>query len=97
MMIDINKAHKIYLGTDCRGGYQPAGPDRRLERAFPQISAVVMTLIQPYLDFATGPDWKTDDLMQIGKAFEVSIKRKFPELEEIVIRSLANRFTYSWR
>jgi hypothetical protein len=93
----INDILKTYLGTDEAGGYQPIGCEDRLRRAFPTDHEEMKELIGRYLAAGHMPDWSKNDLIQEGTLFAVELRKEFPELDEVVVRSLANRFTYAWR
>jgi len=66
-------------------------------RAFPSDFLVRKKEIERYLEEDHAPDWSKHDLIQAGDFYASVLKQKFPELEEIVVRSLANRFTFGWR
>jgi len=94
----VNEILKIYLGADEKGGYQPVGSGAdRLKRASPSEWEKQLRHITPYLDFDHTPDWSTQNLSQASDAFAERISEQFPELDEIAVRSLANRFSYNWR
>jgi len=97
MTTDINKLLKIYLGTDENGGYQPIGCEERIMSAFPIDYNQKMDLIAPYLNEEHSPDWAKNDLLTECKKFEGVIHRKYPEIEKIVVRSLVNRWSFSWK
>lgn len=95
--MNINEVLKIYLGTDDAGGFQPIGCEERMRHAFPADFDERMRAIDPYLAVDYTPDWTRLDLIQAGNAFAEVLRKRFPELDEVVVKSLANQFTFSWR
>ena len=94
MKPDVNRVLKIYLGADENGGYEPLYHDERLRQAFPGTYAEMMQVIAPYLAVDEEPDWTAGDLTQQWRRFEATLREKFPELEPIVARALANRWHF---
>ena len=94
-MSDVNSVLKTYLGTDEDGGYEPLYRDERLREAFPGRYVEMLALIQPYLDEDQEPD-RAGDLIQQAHRFETALRQKFPELEPMVARALANRWHFGW-
>jgi hypothetical protein len=94
----INDVLKVYLGTDDSGGFEPLYCDERMRQAFPDSSSQMMELIAPYLDENQTPDWSNGklDLIQEADRFAASLRRKFPELDDVTIRALANRWHFGW-
>lgn len=98
MKPDINHVLKVYLGADENGGYQPLYRDERMRQAFPDSYSRMMELIAPYLDEDQTPDRANAnlDLRQEANRFAAALRRKFPELDDITIRALANRWHFGW-
>jgi hypothetical protein len=98
MKPDINHVLTIYLGTDENGGYQPLYCDERMRQAFPDTHSQMMELIAPYLDEDQTPDWSNAnlDLNQEANRFAASLRRKFPELDDVTINALSNRWHFGW-
>jgi hypothetical protein len=92
---DINFILKTYLGADDSGGYEPLYRDARMKEAFPHSHAEMLDLIQPYLDEDHEPD-RAGDLLQQSHQFEAMLRAKFPELDALVARALANRWHFGW-
>jgi hypothetical protein len=92
----INYVLKVYLGTDETGGYQPLYREERFRQAFPDNYSETMGLIAPYLEEDQEPDC-TCDLVQGRDRFEATLRQKFPELDAIIARALANRWSFKWR
>ena len=97
MIYDMNEVLRIYLGTDQNGGYQPIGNDDRLKVAYPDCYDEMIRIIEPYLEFEFTPDWKTQTLIQASDAFATALKEKHPELTDLIVRSLSNRFAFDWK
>jgi hypothetical protein len=93
----INHALKTYLGTGTTGGFQPIGCEERLRMEFPKNHAQVMELMSRYLDEDQKPDWSKGDLIQETNRFIEALSQKFPELDAITIRALANRWSFGYR
>jgi hypothetical protein len=95
---DINHVLKVYLGADANGGYQPIGCDKRLRAAFPRDQTQMMQLMSRYLD-EDHPmqEWTERTLAQETSRFVEILNRKFPELDAITIRALANRWSFGNR
>jgi len=53
-------------------------------------------LMAPYLEADQERDW-TLDLIQDTQRFETTLRRKFPELDAVTARALANRWSFGWR
>ena len=96
MKTDINRVLKVYLGADENGGYEPLYRDEPMRQAFPDSYPQMMEGIAPYLDEDQEPDRTKSDLIQQAELFEVTLRQKFPELETIVVRALANRWHFGW-
>jgi hypothetical protein len=98
MKPDINHVLKVYLGTDENGGFEPIYCSERMRQAFPDSFSHMMELIAPYLDEGEPPDWSKGnlDLIQEADRFAASLRRKFPELDDLIIRSLSNRWHFGW-
>ena len=98
MKPDINHVLKVYLGADDDGGYQPLYRDERMRQAFPDSYSQMMELIAPYLDEDQTPDWSNGslDLNQETHRFAATLRRKFPELDDITIKALSNRWHFGW-
>ena len=97
MNLDLSNALKVYLGADEDGGFQPIYCEKRLRAAFPSDYSRVIDLINPYLSEYQEPDWSNGDLVQETKRFASTLEKKFPELDTIAIRALANRWSYAWK
>src|SRR5262245_20354577 len=93
MKADINHVLKVYLGADENGGYEPLYCEERLRQAFPDGYAEMKRLIARYLQEQHVSDW-TGDLIQERDHFERALRQKFPELNAIVARALANRWHF---
>jgi hypothetical protein len=97
MSSEVNAALRVYLGTDENGGFNPIGCEERLMRAYPADHAEKKKLIERYLAQSHAPEWSKRDLIQEGEVFAHALKKKFPELDDVVVSSLTNRFTFNWR
>ena len=93
MKPDVNYVLKIYLGAGKNGGYEPLYREERMKQAFPDSHAEMFQLIAPYLEEDHAPDW-TSDLLEESNRFERALRRKFPELDAIAARALANRWHF---
>lgn len=91
----INSVLKIYLGTDGNCAYEPLYSDDRLRQAFPYKYSEMMRLITPYLEVDREPDWK-HNLAEEADRFAEELRSRFPELDEIAVRALANRWHFGW-
>jgi hypothetical protein len=96
MKPDINHVLKVYLGTDESGGYEPLYREERMRQAFPDAYSRKMALLAPYLAADQERDW-TVDLVQDRDRFEATLRQNFPELDPIIARALANRWSFDWR
>jgi len=96
MKPDLNHVLKVYLGTDESGGYEPLYREERLRQAFPDSHSQMTELMAPYLEADQERDW-TLDLIQDTQRFETTLRRKFPELDAVTARALANRSSFGWR
>lgn len=96
MKPDINHVLKVYLGTDESGGYEPLYREERLRKAFPDSHSQMTELMAPYLEADQQRDW-TLDLVQERDRFESTLRQKFPELNAIIARALANRWSFGWK
>lgn len=56
----------------------------------------MMDLMAPYLEADRERDW-TLDLVQDRDRFETTLRQKFPELDAVIARALANRWSFGWR
>jgi hypothetical protein len=97
MSDDVNSLLKLYLGTDINGGFQPVGCDERLQHVYPHEHKAKKKLIDRYLEADRTPDWSKHDLLHEGAIFSGMLREQFPELDDVVVRSLANRFMFGWR
>jgi hypothetical protein len=97
MKPDINYVLKVHLGADENGGYEPLYRDERMREAFPDTHSEMMELIAPYLAEDQEPDWTKGDLVQERNRFEASLRKKFPELDAIAAKALANRWCFGWK
>lgn len=93
----VNHILQIYLGTEGTGGYQPIGCEERLRRAYPADHAHKRKEIEQYLDEDHAPDWSKRDLTQECDLLAAKLRTKFPQLDDISVRALVNRFAYSWK
>jgi hypothetical protein len=95
---DINSALRVYLGDE-HGGYQPIDTEERLRRAFPTEHDAVRAAIEPYLKEEEQFDYpaSAESLAAAGDIFAQHLRAKFPELDPISVRGLANRFTFAWK
>ena len=96
MKPDLNHVLKVYLGTDESGGYEPLYKEERLRKAFPDSYSQMMELMAPYLKADQERDW-TLDLVQERDRFDAALRLKFPELDAIIARALANRWAFNWK
>ena len=95
--MDINNILRIYLGTK-NGGFDPIGQgEDRLKQAFPRDWERMLVAIEPYLGVDHRPDWSLHDLIEEGEIFAEILRKRFPELDDISVKALANRFTYGWK
>jgi hypothetical protein len=96
---DINHVLKLYLGADATGGFQPIGCDERLQSAFPGDYTRMMELMSPYLTEDQPQDvwWSASTLSQAADRFAERLQQKFPELDAISIRALANRRAFDYK
>jgi hypothetical protein len=98
MKSDLNHALKLYLGAEHDGGYQPTGCDDRLRAAFPNDYDRIVELLSPYLDEEHAPeDWTGRSLAEEADCFAGKLQTKFPELDDVSIEGLANRWSFDWR
>src|SRR5262245_32864179 len=98
MKPDVNHVLKVYLGTDATGGYEPLYCEERLKSAFPDNYLQLKELIAPYLAADQTPDRANEelDLIQQANGFADSLRSKFPELDDITVRALSNRWHFGW-
>ena len=94
---DINHVLKLYLGADASGGFQPIGCDERLRSAFPSDFSRLMQLMTRYLDEDHVPDWSKRDWVEERDLFAGGLRQKFPELDDIIVRALANRWSFGYK
>jgi len=94
---DVNRALQIYLGCGPEGGYQPIGCEERLTRAYLADSTRVRQLIARYLDEGHEADWSKHGLVEETELFATALAAKYPELERITVKALANRWSYGWK
>lgn len=98
MNSDINYILKVYLGTDSRGGYQPVGIDQRMKQAFPNDHDAKMVLIAKYLEAEHPPTvWEKVGLAEEAEVFADKLANRFPELDAVAVRALANRWSFGWK
>ena len=98
--VDINRALQAYLGCNSSGGYQPLGDhDARLRQAFPLESESARDAIEVYLREADGFAYppEAQSLSAAGELVATTLHEKFPDLDDLSIRCLANRCTFRWR
>jgi hypothetical protein len=93
---DINALLKLYLGADEEGSYRPIFREERFKKEFPQNHSEKMRLIAPYLDEDRDRDW-TMDFPEDIRRFEAELRQKFPELDAISAKALANRWSFGWK
>lgn len=96
-MMDVNNVLQVYLGTDANGGYHPVGGDTRLRATFPDRYEQVREMIRPYLETGFREEWINETWEQTFSAYAAALKERFPELSDLTVRSLVNRFAYGWR
>lgn len=96
MKPEVNQILKVYLGADESGGYEPLYRDERMRKAFPDSHRQMMALIARYLGEDREPDRTAGDLLQQAARFEATLRQRFPELDAIVVRALANRWHFEW-
>ena len=97
MRFDVNQVLQLYLGAGADGGYQPIGCDERLRQAFPNDYSAAKAAIARYLDETHEPDWARRSLAAETRRFITALEQKFPELEGISVKALANRWSYDWK
>jgi hypothetical protein len=97
MSKEINNYLQIYLGTDKNGDYHPIGNGERLKNAYPDKYIEILLMISKYLDENHNPDWSKNGLQEEMQAFQGRLKKKYPELDKIIIKSLSNRWAYNWK
>jgi len=95
---DINHVLKVYLGTDANGGYEPLYCEDRLRHAFPDNYLQLKELIAPYLAADQIPDRSNEklDLIREANRFADSLRSRFPDLDDITIQALSNRWHFGW-
>jgi hypothetical protein len=93
---DINALLKLYLGADENGSYFPLNCEERFKKEFPENHSKMMQLIAPYLEEDRERDW-TMDFLEDTHRFETALRQKFPELDAISARALANRWSFGWK
>ena len=96
--VDLNYVLKVYLGIDENGGYEPLYGEERMRQAFPDNYLQLKALIAPYLDEDQTPDRSNEnlDLIQEADRFADLLRSKFPELDDMTIRALSNRWHFGW-
>jgi len=96
---DINHVLKLYLGADANGGFQPIGCDARLKSALGGDFARILEFMSPYLaEDQPQNEWlSAETLSQAADRFAERLQQKFPELDAISIRSLANRRAFDYK
>lgn len=97
--VDINKALRIYFGSDSRGGVVPYGGDGRVESKYGPRTPAVLEAINKVLHALVVPNDVTQQasLQEIGAFAEQLARSRFPELEDDVCRAIGNYVSYSWR
>jgi hypothetical protein len=94
---DINYVLQLYLGADANGGFQPIGCDERLRSAFPSDYSRLMQLMTRYLGEDHVPDCSKRDLVEERDLFAGRLRQKFPELDDMTVRALANRWSFGYK
>jgi len=56
----------------------------------------MMALMTPYLDADQERDWTLDFILD-AQRFEAALRQKFPELDAVIARALANRWSFGWK
>jgi hypothetical protein len=96
MKPDINDVLKVYLGADPNGGYEPLYCEERLKKEFPDTHSEMLKRIAPYLEEDPDRDWTMDFLEDVHR-FAAALRQKFPELDAISAKALANRWSFRWK
>jgi hypothetical protein len=96
-MSDANTILRVYLDPDENGGFQPIGCEDRLSRAYGRDADAKKKEVERYLSFPHAPDWKRHELIEEGEIYASLLRTHFPELHEVIVKALANRFMYNWR
>ncbi len=97
MPIDNNAALQIYLGGRGSSGYLPFGHKERLRAAYGDQFENVLTTLSPYLNADHTPNWQTSTYEAEPARYAQLLCETFPELNEISISSLVNRWSYNWK
>ena len=92
---NISYALKTYLGADENGAYEPLYCEERLKQSFPEDHTEMMRLITPYLEVDRRPN-SGQELTEDADRFAEELRDRFPELDEIAVRALANRWHFGW-
>ena len=86
------------LGADKSGGYQPIGFESRLEVTLAEADQDERSLILKVLNMAWIPgSWMQASFADEMRVYERVIAKEHSELEPMVVRALANRWSYGWR
>jgi hypothetical protein len=93
---NINSLLKLYLGADEDGGIRPLNCEERFKNEFPCDHSAMRQLIAQYLEEDRERDW-TVDFLEDTHRFEAELRQKFPELDAISARALANRRSFRWK
>jgi len=94
---DVNTILRVYLAPDENGGFQPIGCEDRLSETFGRSVDAKKKEIERYLSFPHQPDWTKHELLEEGEIYASLLRASFPELQDTVVKALANRFMYNWR
>jgi hypothetical protein len=97
MSTRLNGFLKCCLGTNQDGGYQPIGFSDRLQSVYSEATQEEQALLQEILSEDRSPNWTSDSLTEEARLFEIVLAEKYPYLEPVVARALANRWAYGWR
>lgn len=92
--VEINKALKIFLGTDEYGGFQPIGCEDRLKNAYPNEYTELSKLLTPYLTIDGHFLEPSNESFNQLDLFKNVLQERFPELDDISVRALVNRYSY---
>lgn len=96
-MSHLNSLLMLCLGSDESGGYQPVGFEERLQSVCSDASQEEQAIIERLLIEDWAPDWKNASLSEEAQRFAEVLVHKYPDLEPVVARALANRWSYGWR
>jgi hypothetical protein len=97
--LDLNKALRIYLGSDPKGGVRPYGMRERVEAEFGAKSAEVVREIHALLAQITIPPEvaHTGTLQEIGALAEKLARAREPGLDDDACRAIGNYVSYGYR